>query len=155
VAGAAMAMNAQNGVLGGGAAADNVVNEAAMAAEAALLEDRRIVRFDHDRFMEVLERESPGMVVPVLRFRKVLRNECVRQVTVHAYRSRMVRPVLPGGELVIHDVAICTRTRVGGEVTQPFTVIKRKEPDAQYKTHKACKHGPHFKKYRENRGLTH
>jgi hypothetical protein len=80
--------------------------------------------------MKILKRESLRVVVPIVRLRNVLRYELVRQMAVDALRGAVMRPLDPGVVLVVHDVAVGTGPRVGREITQPLSVMKRERPDS-------------------------
>jgi hypothetical protein len=67
----------------------------AMAAETAFLEDRRVTRLDHDGFVKVLKGKTLGVVITVLSFGNVFGEEIVRQMTIDAFRSGMMRSLLP------------------------------------------------------------
>src|SRR4051812_26330717 len=95
VAGAAVAVNAADGVLGVGAAADDVVDELAVAAHAIVLQDLAVLRLDADRLFEDelrarrvrarrLEGEARRVVIPVHRLGDVLLREARRHVAVVA-----------------------------------------------------------------------
>src|SRR5262245_1494038 len=83
-----------------------LVHEPGMAGHAVVLENPAALRLDHDRLVEVLQRERHRMVVAVLRLGVVLANEIVRQMAVDAGSDRMMACLLPGIELRLHDVAV-------------------------------------------------
>src|SRR6516164_1008423 len=62
---AAVAVRAAQLVAPLAAAEEDVVNEVAVAAQAARLQDGRVARLDEDRLVEVLQREPLRVVVAV------------------------------------------------------------------------------------------
>jgi hypothetical protein len=127
---AAMAVNAADGVFSGGAAADDVVDEIAVTPQAVFLEIRGVAGRDHDRLVEVHEREASGMTIAVVRLGQVLAGELMRQVTVNAGGDGVMGPVRPGRVLIVHHMAIPTGARIGREVAEPLAVIERKAAES-------------------------
>src|SRR4051812_38144887 len=126
----AMAVDALDGVGRRRAARDDLVYEIPVAPQATLLQDAGVLGLDHDGFVKILEREPLGMVVAVLGLGDVLGEELVRQVAVHAFRSRVVGAAGPGVVLRVHDVAVGAGLRVGAEVAQALGVIEGERPHA-------------------------
>ena len=69
--------------------ADNeFVHDVFMTGETVVLENPRVRPLDHDRLVEVLQRESLGVVPAVIGFRDVFAEKVVRQMTVDADGDR-------------------------------------------------------------------
>src|SRR5262245_40951949 len=95
MADAAMAVNAPDRVFAGGAAPDDVVNEIAVTPQTVRLQIRGVAGRNHNRLVEVHEREAPGMTIAVVRLGQVLASELVRQVTVDAGGDGVMGGVRP------------------------------------------------------------
>src|SRR5262249_35947979 len=123
-------VHAADRIPGGRAAANDIVHERLVAAQTTLLQDPRVARRDHDGLVEVHEGEALRMVVAVRGFRQVLRDKSMGQVTVDASRDRVMRAAAPRGVLLVHDVAVLARARIGREVAETLSVLEcvRSEP---------------------------
>lgn len=80
------------------------------------------------------------MAIAVIRFRQILRDERMGQMTICAHRSAVMGPLGPRRILVIHDVAIRTGARVRREVTQTLAVVKSEGSDSKHESREAGKH---------------
>ena len=126
-----MTMHAPHSIFMRRTSPDDVVHEIRVIAHAVRLQ-RRGAAFNHlDRFMEVHEREALRMPVAVVGLGQVFPNEIVRQVAIHTSGHGMMRAMGPGGELVVHHVAVLARAGVGRKVAQSLAVAERErtEPD--------------------------
>src|SRR5215475_15513357 len=72
-----------------------VVHECGVAVQAALLQDAAHRRLDHDRLVEVLERERLRVVEAAHALGEPLPDETVRQVAIDAGRHGVVAALLP------------------------------------------------------------
>src|SRR4051794_7608923 len=74
---------------------DQVVHELAVAAQAVLLQDLRVVWRDLDRVVEVHQRERLAVAVAVVGLGDVLADERVRQVALDARGRAVMRSFYP------------------------------------------------------------
>jgi hypothetical protein len=119
---------------------DDIVHQIAMTIQTVLLKDLRIARRNHDRFVKILQCESSGMTITVIRFGQILCDECMWQVTVYAHRGAVMGPLGPRHILVIHDVTIRTGARVRREITQTLAVMESEGSDSEHEAREAGKH---------------
>src|SRR5687768_9292638 len=77
--------------------------ELLMAADAIPLEDRGILRPNHDRLVKILEGETLRVPVSILRFRQIFSDEVVGRVTVVAGGNGVMGRLQPAVELFAHD----------------------------------------------------
>ena len=87
-------------------------------------------RLDHDRIVEVHEREALRMVVAVVGLGQVLRDELVRQVAVDAARHRVVRPCAHDAYWSFMTWQFLQARGSVREVAEPFGVVERERTDA-------------------------
>src|SRR5215203_4902123 len=125
VADASVAMDAVHRILTSSTAPHDVVDEIRVTTQAALLQRPGVPRCDHDRLMEVHEREPLGVPVPVVGLRDVLWNERVRQMTIYTPGHHVVGSPAPGGVLIVHDVTVPARQWICRKVAQAFAVVER------------------------------
>ena len=90
----------------------HIVDELLVTADAVLLEDSRIARGDLNGLVKILEREGLGVSPAVVGFGDHLGNKIVGQMAINALGHGMMRRLLPGSVLVVHDVAVGARRRV-------------------------------------------
>lgn len=64
------------------------------------------VFFNNDGIFEVLQSERRGMTEAVQGLDGIFAHDVVRKMTVIAFGHMMVRGLLPGIEIVLHDVAV-------------------------------------------------
>ena len=127
-----MAMYALDGIGCGLAALNDVVDEVSMTAKATVLKDRCVTRMDHDRLMEVLQRESSRVPVPIVCLSHVLRDERMRQMTIGTNGCSVMWALAPGRVLIVHDVAVGAGARIRGEVAEPLTIVEREHAHAEH-----------------------
>jgi len=102
----------------------HTVDQTVMAADAVVLQNRRVSFLDANRLLEVLESESLGVVVAVFGLGDPLIQTALGQVAVDTTGHRVMTRLLPGVELGLHDVAVDTGLRILAEVGQAFGVVK-------------------------------
>ena len=79
MSGIAMAVDTLDGLLTHRTAAPHqFMHKIPVAAQAGVLEDRAVSRFDLDRFMKIHERETFGMPETILGLGQILPHEIVR-----------------------------------------------------------------------------
>src|SRR3569832_496353 len=119
-----VAVHADRSAVFGARRRDQLVDHAVMAVQAALLQNAGVLLLDHDRLVEVLQREALRMVVAVLGLGDVLADVIVRQVAVDAGRDAMVAGFLPRVVLRVHDVAVRAGHRIAAQVGQALGVAE-------------------------------
>ena len=90
-----VAMDAADRVQIGHIPPEQLVHHVGMALDAVVLEDPAVLALDENRLMEILQRESLGVVVAVLRLGHVLGEKGVGQMAIHAGGRGMVAGLLP------------------------------------------------------------
>lgn len=128
MADAAVAMNALQGIFADSPATGNqFVDESLMAADAGVLEDRRVAWLNLNRFVKIHEGEPLGVPEAVFRLGEIFGNEIMRQVTIDAGGGLVMTSLLPRIILVAHYMAIRARPWILGEITQALAIIEGKE----------------------------
>src|SRR5262245_47891236 len=106
------------------------IDEGLVTAHAVHANDVAVVRGDLDRLLEVLQGEGSGVAEAVVGLGQPLRDARVRQMTLDARRGVPVAALEPAIVLVVHDVAVHARARVGGEIGEAVRVDERERADA-------------------------
>jgi hypothetical protein len=132
-----MAMDTLHGIGGSLAALDDVMHEIAVTAKTTPLKDRRVARMNHNRLMEILKGKASRMTIPIVSLGKILRDKRMGQMAIDTHRGGVVRAFRPGRVLIIHDVAVGARSRVGREISEPPGIVERKHSDAAHQPGKA------------------
>ena len=128
---ATVAVDTLQRVLSHGAAARyEFMHKIAVTTDAGVLEDAGIARLDLDGLVKVHKREALRVPKAVVGLGDVFRDESVRQMAVRASGGLMVSSLLPRIVFIVHDVAVCTGTRILGKVAKPFTIIEGVEAQA-------------------------
>lgn len=96
-----------------------------VAVDAGAVRDRTIAGLDLDRVLEIAERESQRMKETVIRLGDPLADRVVGQMAIVANRHVVMAAVLPGIEVLLHDVAVDTRLRIVAEVAGALSVAER------------------------------
>src|SRR5262249_47350068 len=109
---------------------DHGVDEGFVASHAVHANDVAVMRRDLDRLLEVLQGEGGGVAEAVVGLRHPLRDAGVGKVALGARRGVRLAALEPGVVLVVHDVAVHARARVGGEVREAVRVDERERADA-------------------------
>jgi hypothetical protein len=92
-----------------GAMGPDFVGEAFVAAHAIGLEDLGVPGLDADGFLEILEGESPGMVVAIAGLHEELVGEVVMgKMAIVAGGGGVMGAMPPVGVFLLHDVAVHT-----------------------------------------------
>src|ERR1043166_2080926 len=99
-------------------------DELLVTANAIVIENLRVGRSDLDGFVEVLERESLGVTIAVIRLANPLGEPALGNVAVVAGRVIVMTGCLPAVVLIAHDVAIHARLRVIAHVGQAVSKMK-------------------------------
>jgi hypothetical protein len=131
-----VAMHALHRVGVGLGALHYLMNEISMTTQTVILKDFGIVRLNANRLVKILKRKTLGMVIAVRSFGNIFSDQIVRKVAIDAHGGGMVRTFLPRGELVIHDMAIGARLRIGGKIGKAVCIGKRKDANAGQKAKK-------------------
>lgn len=114
----------------GVAAADDGINDRLMAVSAGLLSDLPISFGDHYRFVEIVCCEIVRMPKAVPCLCEVFIREILRRVVVVAGSDRTVARFHPAGILLLHHVAVGTRTGIITEVRIAFRIPECVQTDA-------------------------
>ena len=102
-----------------------------MTAETVLLEDFGISWSYLNRFVEVVKGEGLGMPKAVVGLGDHLGYKIVREVAIDADGRGMVRRLLPGGELFLHDVAVGAGLGIFTEIGATLSVTEGKDADPE------------------------
>src|SRR5215813_7933097 len=113
------------------------IDEALVTAHAVHANDVAVVRSDLDRLLEVLQSEGSGVAKAVVCLGHPLREARVRQMALDARRGVPVPALEPAVVLVVHDVAVHARARVGGQVREAVRVDERERADPDGDTQQA------------------
>jgi len=106
----------------------NAVNKIGVATQAIRLQDVGISWLDLNRFVKILEGESFGMAVAVVGFGNQFGDDAVvRHMAIDANGRRVMAALLPRIELIVHDVAVGARSRIGAEIRKPFRICERED----------------------------
>jgi len=134
-----MTMNTPHRILIGSAAPDDVVEQVAVAANTVFLKGGSTFRSDLDRLVKILQRKRLRMPPAVFALLNHLGNELMWQMAFDTGGCDVVRPLLPRGILILHDVAVGACRRITAEIRQALAVAKGIEPKAE-------KHAKHARK---------
>ena len=107
-----------------------------MAPETVILQQLGILFFNQDRLMKILQREPFGVVVTILRFGEILREERVRHMAIVTGSNRVMRSLLPRIELVVHNMTVAASTWIAGEIGGSCRVVKGESPKPQRRSGK-------------------
>ena len=121
---AAMAVNTAYGIGIRRGACDDVVDQVSMAGQAVVLQDPTVRFGDHDRFMEILQREPPRVTITIVGLGEPFRQAGMGQMAVDAGGDGVVAGFLPRIELRLHDVTIYAGSGVGAEVGESLGVLE-------------------------------
>src|SRR5678815_1188518 len=105
------------------------MDEVAVAAEAILLHERSIVGGDLDRLLEVLQRERGGMAEAVVGLGHPLGEPVRGKMAVDAGGGVAMAALEPAVVLLVHDVAVDARSRIGREVGEALGVAEGEGAD--------------------------
>src|SRR5262245_42815254 len=122
VAGAGVAVQAVERPVPRTGALGDRVDESLVAPHAVPLDDRPVGGGDLDRLLEVLEREGRGVPEAVVGLGDPLAEARRGEMALHARRGVAVAALEPAVVLVVHDVAVHARPRIGGQVREPLGV---------------------------------
>src|SRR5215831_12653416 len=106
------------------------IDEGVVAPHAIHANDVAVVRGDLDRLLEVLQGERGGVAEAVVGLRHPLGEARVGQMALDARRGVPVAALEPAVVLVVHDVTVHARARVGREVREAVRVDERECADA-------------------------
>ena len=120
-----MAVHAANGIRLGHVPMKHLVDHVLVTLDAVLLENPTVLLLDHNRFVEVLQREALGVMVSIVCLGNILADEVVRKMTVDARGGTVVTRLLPRVVLRGHDVTVGTRPGIRAEIGEAFGVMKR------------------------------
>src|SRR5205085_12534041 len=112
------------------AALENVVDEVAVATQAARLQNGGVPRLDHDWLVEILERETFRVVITVGRLGLVFCDRRMGKMAIDALGAAVMRALRPRRVLVVHDVAVGAGPRIGGEIAAALSIVEREGTDA-------------------------
>lgn len=112
------------------AAADDGVNDRLMAMPAGLFRDLSVAFSDHYRFVKIIRSEIIRMPKTVPCLRKILIGEILRRMAIVAGSDRTVARFHPAGILLLHHVAIGTRSRVIAQVRIALCIPECIQADA-------------------------
>ncbi len=114
---------------------NHVTDQAFVALQTVFLQNPGILFFYHDRLGKVLERESLGVEITVFCFRDVFRDELVRKMTINTSCNGVMRTLLPGIKLWLHNVTILAGRWIFTKIRKSFRVLKgeasQPEPHSQ------------------------
>lgn len=100
------------------------MDEILVAVDARFLRYPLIAGLNLDGVVVVLEREGDRMEEAIVALRDPFPNKVMGQVAVVAGRNVMVAALLPRIEVVLHYVAVCTRSGIIAEVAGALPVAK-------------------------------
>ena len=133
MANAGVTVHAGHRVAGRRAPADDLVNELAVTRHAIFLKDARVARLDHDRLVEILEREPLAVPEAVVGLGGPLADKVVRKVTVVACCKGVMAGLCPSIIVGLHDVAVGAGSGVVGKIGRAVSVPKCESPEpAEY-----------------------
>ena len=125
VADVAMAVDTRQSLaVRGGSGREDVVDEAAMAADAVVFDHGQAVGAYLDGLVEVLEREALGVAIAVDGFGPELGKQGLGHVAVVADGDGVVGRALPAVIDVTHDVAVDAGLRFVRQVARAFGVVE-------------------------------
>lgn len=105
--------------------ADHVLGKRLMTCDAVCLGNIGIERTNTDWFMEISQRKGYAVIEPVDTFDKPLFNErCMGRVAVIAGCNPCMAGMLPGIELLAHDVAVIAGLRIIRKVRSTFGIVE-------------------------------
>lgn len=113
-----------------------------MAVSARFLSNAAVPLGYLYRFVKGIRRKVIGMPETIRRLRVVFADEVMRRVTIVAGGDRMVARFLPAVKLLVHHVAICTRSGIIAQVGITLRVNERVhayargQPDSDSDDHK-------------------
>lgn len=107
------------------------MHEVLVAIDARTLSDASITWFDLNWVMISAHRERKRMEETIVSFRYPFANGVVRQVAIVTDSDVVVTTVLPGIQVLLHCVAVCTRSRIIAKIAGSFAVSKGKCADAR------------------------
>src|SRR5215831_4666120 len=113
------------------------IDEALVTAHAVHAHDVAVVRGDLDRLLEVLQGEGGGVTEAVVGLGQPLREARVRQMALDARRGVPVAALEPAVVLIVHDVAVHARARIGGKVGETVRVDERERADPDWDSQQA------------------
>lgn len=104
------------------------MNKIGVAAQTVRMQDFRIARLDLDRLVKILEGESFGMAIAVIGFGNQFGDDAVvRHMAIDANGRCVMAALLPRIKLIVHDVAVGARSRIGAEIRKPFRICERED----------------------------
>ena len=104
------------------------MDEIGMTAEASPLGNRSCIRLELDDIGKMTAREGRRVEDPVIRFRKVLRQQAIWGVAVVTDRSLTVAGFDPTIIFGTHDMAVETSTRIVGQIRRSSRIHKSVNP---------------------------
>jgi hypothetical protein len=129
VADIAMAMNTQ-GRFAARVGRHELMHDIFVTMKAGGLGHTAIARLDLDGVVKILERKRQGMIKPVVGFDDPFLNGVVGEMAVIARGDAMMAGVLPGVEMILHDMAVGARLGIAAEIAGPFAVTEGESADA-------------------------
>src|SRR5687767_2719733 len=118
----------------------DVAGELAVAANAILLDLRRIDGANADGLCEILQREFYGMVPAIIGFRDPFPKKIMRSVAIVADGAGVVRRLQPRIEMIVHDVTVRACLWPVGEVSEALRELEGVRTETKQETCCGCEH---------------
>ena len=112
-----------------GAADGEFVDKVGVAMNARSLSHAPVAGFDLDRVVEVFQREGEGVEEAVVALDDPFADRVMRQMAIVADGDMAMAALLPGVEVVLHDMTIRAAVRIVAEVAPAFAVAEGKGAD--------------------------
>jgi hypothetical protein len=105
-------------------------NDIAVALAARVVRYPLVPAFNLDRLREIAGRESQRMIEAVQSLGIVFSDESFRRMTIVADGSCMMAVLVPGIEVIFHNMTVRACRRIVSYIRKALSIYKRINPDA-------------------------